>query len=105
MITAIRQKVSEGRFEFTEHAVDQIIIRRISIEEFRQVVASGEVIEDYPDDKYGPSCLILGYTESHRPIHIQCSHPTREILKIITVYQPHPSQWINDRTRKLSDDL
>jgi hypothetical protein len=105
VIEAIRQKVSEGRFEFTEHAVDQSIVRRISMEELRQVVATGEIIEDYPDDKYGPSCLILGYTESHRPIHVQCSHPVREILKIITVYQPDISQWINDRTRKPSDDL
>jgi hypothetical protein len=105
VIEAIRQKVSEGRFEFTEHAVDQSIVRRISMAELRQTFASGEIIEDYPDDKYGPSCLILGYTENQRPIHVQCSHPTRDILKIITVYQPDPSQWINNRTRKPLDDL
>jgi hypothetical protein len=32
-----------------------------------------EVIEDYPEDKYGPSCLILGFTVYGRPLHVQCS--------------------------------
>jgi hypothetical protein len=34
--------------------VDQTITRRISILDVRNVFANGEVIEDYPDDKYGP---------------------------------------------------
>jgi hypothetical protein len=105
VIEAIRQKVSEGRVEFTEHAVGQSIVRRISMAEFRQAIATGEVIENYPDDKYGPSCLILGHTENQRPVHIQCAHPIREILKVITVYQPDPSQWIDFRTRKPSNGL
>jgi hypothetical protein len=35
---------------------------RISVQEIREAIAVGEVIEDYPNDKYGPSCLILGFT-------------------------------------------
>jgi hypothetical protein len=100
MIEAIRQKVSEGRFEFTQHAVDRSIVRRISAEELRQAIATGEIIEDYPDDRYGPSCLILGYTQEGRRLHIHCSYGRRELIKIITVYQPDPSQWIEFRTRR-----
>ena len=83
VIEAIRRKISQGRFEFTQHAVDQSISRRISVEEFRQTAASGEVIEDYPNDRYGPSCLVLGYTEAERPLHIHCisiAATRREIL-------------------------
>ena len=50
----------------------------------------GEVIEDYPHDKYGPSCLVLGFTLSQRPLHIHCSYPMRPIIKIITLYEPDP---------------
>ncbi len=100
VIEAIRQKVSENRLEYTQHAVDQSILRYVSVEELRQAIATGEIIEDYPDDKYGQSCLILGYTEMGRPLHIQCSYPTRELIKIITVYQPDPSLWINFRVRR-----
>ena len=27
------------------------------------------MIEDYPDDKYGPSCLVLGFTAEGKAIH------------------------------------
>jgi hypothetical protein len=100
MVQAIRQKVAEGRFEFTQHAVDQSIVRRISAEELRQAITTGEIIEDYPVDRYGPSCLILGYTDTGRALHIHCSYATRNLIKIITVYQPDPSQWIDFRTRR-----
>ncbi|MEG4054235.1 MULTISPECIES: DUF4258 domain-containing protein [unclassified Microcoleus] len=35
---------------------------------------AGEVIEEYPDDKYSPSCLIFGLTIANRPLHVQCSY-------------------------------
>jgi hypothetical protein len=55
----------------------------------------------YPDDRYGPSCLILGYTRNRRPLHIQCSYPSRPVLKIITVYEPAFDKWeTNLKTRK-----
>jgi hypothetical protein len=62
MIEEIRRKVQAGQFEFSKHAVDQSILRPISVKELRQAVAKGEVIEDYPDDRYGPSCLVFGVT-------------------------------------------
>jgi hypothetical protein len=63
-------------------------------------LAQGEIIEDYPDDKYGPSCLVLGFTRSARPLHIQCSYPSRPLVKIITLYQPDPDKWIEFTRRK-----
>lgn len=73
---------SPTNFEFSKHALDQSIIRRICLEEIHEVIASGEIIEDYPEDKYGPSCLILGFTQAKRPL-IQCSYPSRSLIKII----------------------
>ena len=51
LIEAIREKVLANAFEFSQHAVDQIILRRISVQEIREAVGTGKVIEDYPDDK------------------------------------------------------
>ena len=62
MIADIREKIQQGQFEYTQHAVDQSIIRHISVQELREAIEISEIIEDYPDDKYGPSCLILGFT-------------------------------------------
>lgn len=100
LLDEIQKKVAADEFEFSKHAVDQSIIRRISVQELREAVASGEVIEDYPDDKYGPSCLIYGRTAGHRPIHVHCSYPSRPQVKIITVYEPDPGRWIDFEERR-----
>ncbi|MEJ5312680.1 MAG: DUF4258 domain-containing protein [Anaerolineae bacterium] len=39
------------KFEFPRHAVDQSIIRHISVQELREAIRNGVIIEDYPDDK------------------------------------------------------
>lgn len=100
MINPLRQKIGSNQFEFTKHALDQSILRLISVQEVREAIENGEVIENYPDDKYGPSCLVFGTTKSGRPIHFQCSHPSRENVKIITLYQPDPEEWIDYKVRR-----
>jgi hypothetical protein len=100
MIEEIRKKIAQAQFEFTQHATDQSILRRISVRELREAVANGEVIENYPEDKYGPSCLILGVTHAGRPLHIQCGYPSRPLVKIITLYEPDSRQWIDFKTRR-----
>ena len=100
LLTDIRDKIAQDLFEFTQHATDQSLVRRIAVQEIREAIASGEVIEDYPHDKYGPSCLIFGVTASRRPIHVQCSYPTRPLVAIITLYEPDPQRWIDFRTRR-----
>ena len=100
LIYDIRSKVGMDRFEFSKHAVDQSILRGISVREVREAVSTAAVIEDYPGDKYGPSCLLLGFTDAGRPLHIQCTYPSRPLIKVITLYEPDPDQWMDYRTRK-----
>ncbi len=100
MIQEIREKISDGLFEFSKHAVDQSILRRVTLQDIREAIDVGEIIEDYPNDKYGPSCLVFGYTQAGRPLHIQCSYPARSLVKIITLYEPDASLWIDFKVRK-----
>ena len=101
LLDEIRRKIAGRHFEFSKHAVDQTIVRGISVGELEGAISNeSEIIEDYPDDKYGPSCLILGFTRDGRPLHVQSSYPSRPVLKIITVYEPDPDLWIDFRIRK-----
>ena len=102
LIDEIREKIEAEQFEFSKHAVDQSIIRLISVQETREIFGDAEVIEDDPEDKYGPSCLILGKTRKGRPLHIQCSYPSRPIIKIITLYEPDSAHWIDFKIRRTS---
>ena len=99
-IDELQEKFKADRFEFSKHATDQSIKRRISVLEVREAVEDGEVIEDYPQDKYGPSCLVFGRTAEGRPLHVQCSYPSRPLVKIITLYEPDPGRWTHFRRRK-----
>jgi hypothetical protein len=100
LIEALRAKFEIGAFEFSRHATDQALLRDISVQEIREAMRAGEVIEDYPDDKYGPGCLVLGRTLTNRPLHIQCSYPARSIVKIVTLYEPTVDEWIDYRVRR-----
>ncbi|HEB98169.1 MAG TPA: DUF4258 domain-containing protein [Thiotrichales bacterium] len=91
---ALVRRKAEQKLLFLPHAVHQMMRpdRLISAEEVRKVVFEGEIIEDYPEDPRGHSCLLLGHGEGHRPIHVVCA-PKDEYLAIITAYIPDPEQW------------
>jgi hypothetical protein len=67
----------------------------ITAPQVRDVVEHGEIIEDYPEDQRGHSCLMLGYGIDSRPIHVVCA-PKEDFLAIITAYIPDEKQWEND---------
>ena len=101
MLEEIQTKILGRQYEFSKHAVDQSIVRDISVAEMEEAISGRiEVVEDYPDDKYGPSCLILGFTKAGRPLHLQCSYPSRPLIKVITLYEPDPDLWVDLRIRK-----
>jgi hypothetical protein len=61
---------------------------------------NGEIIEDYPEDKRGHSCLMFGMPNNRRPVHVVCA-PKEEYLAIITVYMPSLEKWEADfKTRR-----
>ena len=100
LIEEIRAKLAAGEFELSVHASDQSLARGIRVWEIVDVLGTGEIIEDYPNDKYGPSCLVFGTTELGRPLHVHCSYPFRALLRIITAYVPDPVRWVDLRHRK-----
>lgn len=79
---------------FLPHAMQQMTSqeRMITTKEVRSVIDRGEVIEDYPEDPRGHSCLILGEGDENRSIHVVCA-PKEDFLAIITAYLPHENEW------------
>ena len=97
-ISEICQAFIEGTFRYTKHGVEQRINRNITSKEIDQAIFNGEIIEDYPSDKYGPSCLIYGKTDNGKPLHIQIG--LLPIISIVTVYEPDPKDWIDNKIRR-----
>lgn len=59
-LAAIQTAVSEGNYQYTLHAVQRTTERHISRLELEEVIEKAEIVEEYPQDKYGPSCLLYG---------------------------------------------
>lgn len=93
---------AEKKIIYTFHALDEMNEEDeiITTDEVRLVVLNGEIIEDYPDDKRGHSCLMLGIPNDKRPVHVVCA-PKDEYLAIITAYIPILKKWEADfKTRR-----
>ncbi|HBO83440.1 MAG: hypothetical protein A2889_02445 [Nitrospinae bacterium RIFCSPLOWO2_01_FULL_39_10] len=96
----IRKQLSLEEFDFSRHAFKRAVERNISELEIKEAGEKAESIEDYPDDKYSPSCLLLGFTKTGRPLHIQVSYADTEFVKIITLYEPDETEWTNNYSKR-----
>ena len=100
MIERIKKQVEAENYRFTIHGFERCVERHISPNEVKYAMLSGEIIEDYPEDKYGPSCLIYGVTKEGRILHVQCSI---DPVWVITAYDPtlNPDEWEADFKRRI----
>jgi hypothetical protein len=101
--TLIRiRAAAQQKVLFLPHALRQMLRpdRMIRREEVRRVISDGEVIEDYPKDARGHSCLLLGLGDRERPIHVVCA-PSEDYLAIITAYLPDPHEWPDDFRKRV----
>jgi hypothetical protein len=99
-IEKIRAKVRAGKYVVSFTHTEKVRLREIEMEEIEEAVCQGAIIERYPDDPRGPSCLIFGLTERNRPLHVICGKMEEEEILIITVYQPDLKEWEGDWTTR-----
>ena len=103
ILTLVRHTASK-RILHLPHALRQMsrLDRMITVAEVRSVIEVGEIIEDYPEDRRGHSCLMLGFGRDGRPLHVNCA-PKDDYLAIITAYPPDDKHWEPDfKTRRKS---
>ena len=100
-IEQIRDCVRQGQYVISFTHTEKLRRRRIGLEAIEQAISTGAIIESYPEDPRGPSCLILGSTEGRRPLHVVCGNLEAEQILILTAYEPDPEEWEPDwKTRK-----
>jgi len=94
----IRESAKHWKVNVTEHAYDEADQDGISMVDVINTLPGGEVIEDYPDDRRGASCLVLIYIGAERtPVHAVCGYDEEtEYAIIVTVYLPDPQRWSSD---------
>lgn len=99
-LAVIRERVERGDYVISFTHTEKLRERKIGAEDIEEAIRNGVIIEDYPDDRRGPSCLILG-RPGGRILHVVCGRFEEEQILIITAYEPDPAEWESDwRTRR-----
>jgi len=98
----IKKLITEGKYEFSKHAEREREFDMILVNEIEDALKNCEIIEDYPDDPRGASCLVLGFS-GQRPVHAVCAIKIDpEELLLITVYDPskRPNKWTENYRKR-----
>ena len=100
-IAFIRGKVKSGEYDLSSHAHRERQDELITTTEIEQALLAGDIIEKYPKDERGESCLIAAKVED-KPLHLVCGKRNNRLL-IVTVYRPKLPTWKNykQRTKEL----
>lgn len=89
----IREKIKAEEYDLSYHAHQERQEEKITVEEIETTLLKGSIIEKYPKDPRGESCLV-----GNKNLHVVCGFRGERLL-IVTNYRPKPPTWINWKTR------
>ena len=95
-----RPKVWHDRRLLSEHAFDKLRILDCTFAEFDAALAEAEVIEerDVTSNEVKEIVLVVDWV---RPLHVVVVvDDAHQEERIVTVYEPDPSQWSSDYRRR-----
>ena len=99
-IEEIKRLCEQPKIKWSTHCLKRMQARDISRTDVKSCLLKGEIIEDYPDDFPYPSCLVFGYAENNKIIHVVVGNDG-EYIYIITAYFPNTAKFEDDlKTRK-----
>ena len=94
----LRRLASQGKVRVSEHGYDELADDGLSAREVVVGLATGTVIEEYPDFAKGPCALFLQEDAQGNPVHVFWGmlKGYDEPVVLVTAYRPDPQKW--DRT-------
>ena len=103
VLRRIRRQADRGTLRVTQHAQQEMAEEEILLEDLLEALrsSSGQLLENYPEHRRGPCCLVNGYTQAGRPLHVVCTTAV-PLLIVITVYEPKPPKWVTPTRRGIA---
>ncbi|MGH7960617.1 MAG: DUF4258 domain-containing protein [Candidatus Binatia bacterium] len=98
VLAQIRAQATTENMRVTQHAQQEAVEESITLDEILQAIATGEILENYPEHRRGACCLLNGLTLQGRSLHVVCT-TAQPTLIIITVYEPQPPKWVTPSQR------
>lgn len=88
----IQERIKRDEYYFSEHGDQERQNDNLTFKEIEEALLTGRILEHYEDTGRGESCLVVGFTQLGKPIHVVCG-TRRDWLVIITVYVPRPPKF------------
>ena len=88
----IIERVQKDEYYFSKHGDQERQNENLLIAEIEEALLSGRVLEHYDDTGRGESCLVVGFTNSGKPVHIVCGARGEQLI-VVTVYIPRPPKF------------
>lgn len=89
----LRQQSGANLLRITVHAHQEMVEENITLAEIGEVLLDAKLVENYPEHKRGPCCLVCKQTSQRRYVHVVCT-TTLDLTIIITVYEPRSPKWV-----------
>jgi len=88
----IHAEITSQHYQISLHADDERLADGLSMIEIESALENCQIIENYPDDPRGESCLALGFVKDIA-VHFVCGKNRTGRLILITVYIPAMPKW------------
>ena len=98
VVARLRAQAAKDAIRVSLHAHQEMAEESIVYADVQAVLSVPQILENYPDHKRGPCCLVCGQTSTGRCVHVVCT-TALELAIIITVYEPRPPKWISPYVR------
>lgn len=97
----LKDIIQKNRIEWSAHALSRMLEKGISRASVKYIIANGEMIENYTDDKPFPSGLFHGPWED-MILHVVIAYDAAsQKIFVITAYWPDEEHFESDfRTRR-----
>ena len=92
-LNEVQGQLLAGESDFSDHAFWRAVERNVGDTEIMEAGNGAFFVEEYQDEKYGTSALVLGFTMTGRPLHILVSLSDTPLLRKVALYEPDPDQW------------
>ncbi|MBI1847112.1 MAG: DUF4258 domain-containing protein [Candidatus Rokubacteria bacterium] len=103
-LDAIRRAFCQQTYLFRNTGFAKMLKRGLVAADLVEAICrdTPEIIDDYAADDRGPACLVLGWADLARPLHVVVGYgDSPDVpIEVVTVYEPDARQWYNHRVRR-----
>jgi hypothetical protein len=70
----IQERIRNNEYYYSKHGDQERQNDNLAIAEVEEAILTGRILEQYADTGRGESCLVAGFSNNGKPVHVVCGH-------------------------------